>query len=80
MIVGLSEYSGKYNLSNIRGSIHVGAVNGFKLWFLKGDDFTLDKIDHVFYEINQDKLYEDSSTVDEINSLLSTKGFTLLDY
>ncbi len=80
MIVGLSEYRGKYNFSNIRGIIHVGAVNGFKLGFLKGDDFTLDKIDHVFCEINSNKLYEDSPTVDEINSLLSTKGFTLLDY
>ena len=54
-------------------------VQGLELEVLKGADFTLDKIDHVFCEINSDKLYEDSPTVDEINSLLSTKGFTLLE-
>jgi hypothetical protein len=77
MIIGLDEYRGKYDFSNVRGIIHVGAVQGFGLDVLKVEDFTLDRIDHVFCEINSDKLYENSPTVDEINSLLSAKGFTL---
>ncbi len=52
-------------------------VQGFELEVLKGSLDTLDRIDHIFCEINSDSLYLDSPSVDEINSILSTKGFIL---
>jgi len=52
-------------------------VQGFELEVLKGSLDTLDRIDHVFCEINSDSLYLDSPSVDEINSILSSKGFIL---
>jgi len=67
------------SLNIIGPNVLVIDVQGLELEVLKGADFTLDKIDHVFCEINSDKLYEDSPTVGEINSLLSTKGFILLE-
>jgi hypothetical protein len=76
MIVGINEYMGKYDFSNFRENLYMGDVHVFELEVLKGDDFTLDKMDHAFFGINSDKLYADSSAVDEINSLLSTKEFT----
>lgn len=78
MIVGINEYMGKYYFSNVRENLYMGDVHRFELEVLKGADFTLDKMYHVFFGINSDKLYDDSPAVDEINSLLSTKGFTLL--
>ena len=63
---------------NIMGpNVLVIDVQGFELEVLKGAKETLNRIDHIFCEINSDKLYADSPTVDEINSLLSAKGFTL---
>ena len=52
-------------------------VQGFEMEVLKGAIETLDGIDHIFCEINSDKLYRDSPTVDDLNSILIPKGFNL---
>lgn len=52
-------------------------VQGFELEVLKGSIGTLDFIDHVFCEVNSDKIYSDSPSVDELNSFLSERGFSL---
>lgn len=52
-------------------------VQGFEMEVLKGSIETLDRIDHIFCEINSDKLYKDSPTLDDLNSILISKGFTL---
>lgn len=52
-------------------------VQGFEMEVLLGAIETLNRIDHIFCEINSDKLYKDSPTVDELNSMLCPKGFQL---
>jgi len=52
-------------------------AQGFEMEVLKGSLETLNEIDHIFCEINSDKLYKDSPTVDELNSILNPNGFHL---
>jgi FkbM family methyltransferase len=63
---------------NIReANLLVLDVQGFELEVLKGATSTLEFIDHIFCEINTDKIYEDSPTLDELNSFLDQRGFNI---
>lgn len=52
-------------------------VQGYELEVLKGSAKTLNKIDHVFSEVNNVEMYEGCPHFSEINNFLINAGFSL---
>lgn len=59
----------KFNMINMD-------VQGYELEVLKGAEKTLNHIDCVYSEVNNDEVYEGCAHVDELDSFLSSYGFT----
>jgi FkbM family methyltransferase len=57
-------------------------VQGYELEVLKGSVDTLDNIEFIMAEVNNDELYENCTLIDELDSFLSTFNFErkLLDW
>jgi FkbM family methyltransferase len=50
-------------------------VQGYELEVLKGATETLNKIDYIYCEVNNDELYENCALIDELDKFLSTYSF-----
>ena len=57
-----------YNFMNID-------VQGYELEVLKGSAHTLDSIDYIVSEVNNDEVYEQCALINEIDEFLSTYSF-----
>ena len=65
----LDDYS--YNNYNML----VVDVQGYELEVLKGSSLTLDHIDYIFTEVNQDEVYENNANINDLDSFLSCWNF-----